>query len=259
MSENMIYSIMNDICDKGMSCTKCPYNRESCAPRKTATVIYQVYIAPLESALAKAEADKTVLVEALERLVETKDYKEHNGKDTVYIDMQSKVWEIARAALARVKGDAGGRGNMCKIILWADEQKTEDISLQISQVFFDETSISKAYAEVLGRRCARAIYAAHVKPLEDALESARIREDFLVEALSQPTLPAHIEVVRNFEYALAAAKERERILVAGLDGVANTLKIHAQFCNNGGIGGIVSAIEAIKRFSTESVKESTNG
>lgn len=65
--------------------------------RVIAHEIYTAHVKPLETALAKAEADKAALVEALEAA-------------SVYIGDEScgssEFWEKYRAALARVKGEA---------------------------------------------------------------------------------------------------------------------------------------------------------
>lgn len=62
--------------------------------------IYTAHVKPLEDALAKAAADKAVLVEALEQAEKVLDFADHLFRGV------TPILEQTRAALARVKGEA---------------------------------------------------------------------------------------------------------------------------------------------------------
>lgn len=46
------------------------------------------------------------LVEALQLLIDAKDYKEQFGKDSLYESKKSRAWNKARKTLAKAKGES---------------------------------------------------------------------------------------------------------------------------------------------------------
>lgn len=87
----------------GEPCEDCPHDDGNCTHILTAKCVYTAHVKPLEDALAKAEADKVALVQALEDMVEI-------AEMTIGWSFTPECADgplvKARAALARVKGAA---------------------------------------------------------------------------------------------------------------------------------------------------------
>lgn len=173
------------------------YPHCSCTPAMPdARRIYAFVVEPLEKALSKAEADKAVLVEALEKLARL-------GNGDNYGNSDGNC--IAQAALAKVKGEALSAGDVAHAVqAWLhdsdgiiDQKKTiKSIHRLITEgcPLRGEDCYGEACAECVF--VATIIYNAHIQPLaciltRHGVESARFMrraeadKAVLVEALEK--------------------------------------------------------------------------
>lgn len=90
----------------GEPCEDCPHDDGNCTHILTAKCVYTAHVKPLEDALAKAEADKTALVEALGGCKNLLECMRDDSAINEFFQREA-AFEIGQAiaALARAKGE----------------------------------------------------------------------------------------------------------------------------------------------------------